>query len=236
MLYKNPLNVYSSYGTAYQKTTRSFSERRDIQGSKSSPSFSSRRTVEKSSFELKAGDVILSRRDTWLSKSIRWFGKVKTGKAEYSHAAMALGELSLTGDQVIESLWKVEMNDFSKYRNQDIVIWRHNLLTEKQRQNIAIRAVTLHSDGYAFFKIPLFALDSVFRTYWWTRTFGFSNFKVCSNLIAWSYEKEIGNTVFGAQGWRSTDPVGLNQWCEKNKKVWTPVLKTRSDSTDKDRT
>ena len=73
--------------------------------------------------KLLPGDIILSRSNTWLSKQIRNFGKIKTGSCRISHSALALGGL-VSPPQVIESLWKVTRNPLKKYEGQEIVIWQ----------------------------------------------------------------------------------------------------------------
>lgn len=165
--------------------------------------------------DLKAGDIILTRSDTLLSRIIRWAGKKRTGAARVSHAAMALGDL-VSSPSCVESLWHVEVSPLSKYEGQEIIVWRLIDMTEEERERMAVRALTQCNMGYASGKIVLFLFDCIFRTYFFTRLFGVSNYKVCSNLIAWAREKENGKK-FGI-GWRSVQPDTIDDWCRRNKK------------------
>src|SRR3989304_3442715 len=136
--------------------------------------------------KLKPADIILSRTDAWLSKAIRAFEKKRTGSARFSHAAMALGDLT-EKQEVIESLWKIQRSPLAKYEKESIVVYRHKLLTDAERREIAFEALAVSNDAYAVLKIPLFMLDSAFNTYFFTSKLGVSSFKVCSNLAAFSY-------------------------------------------------
>ena len=164
-------------------------------------------------------DIILSRSKTFLSKAIRFFGKLKTGSAYYSHSALVLND-----SELIESLWRVNKNPVSKYEGQDIAIWRCKFLTDEQRISIAKRAESVEGGLYGIGKIPLFALDSVFHTYLFTRMLGVSNFKVCSNLIAWSYYKELGHDDIFGPGWRSVAPDTIDDWCRDRPMFWQKVI------------
>lgn len=173
--------------------------------------------------KLLAGDIILSRQDKFFSRVIRWFGKQKTGEAGYSHAAMALGELTLE-PAVIESLFRVVQSPLTKYEGQEIVVYRMKSIDQMTRNRIAARALSVSNEGYGVLKIPLFAMDSVFKTYWFTSTFGVSSFKVCSNLIAWSYEKVLSRLPFGI-GWRSVSPDGIDDMCRISHE-WEKIYET----------
>ena len=173
--------------------------------------------------DLKAGDIILTRSDTLLSRIIRWAGKKRTGAARVSHAAMALGDLVVPAS-CVESLWRVEVSPLSKYDGQEMIVWRLIDMTDEERERMAVRALTQCNMSYDVFKILLFLLDCLFRTYFFTRLFGISNYKVCSNLIAWAREKENGRK-FGI-GWRSVQPDTIDDWCRRNKKKAELVYST----------
>lgn len=180
--------------------------------------------------DLLPGDIILSRQNNWLSKSIRWFGKRATGSARFSHAAMALGHLT-EKPECIEALWKVTRSPLSKYENQEIVVYRMKNLDIGVRNEIALRAISIEQQAYGLLKIPLFALDGVFKTYFFTSHFGLSHYKVCSELAAWAYEKtfdkfkktvladlckRLGKNPPFKKGWRSISPDFLDDHCSKS--------------------
>ena len=180
------------------------------------------------------GDILLSRSKTWISKAIRYFEKRKTGAAGYSHAALSIVGLS-EKPEVIEALWSVTRGPLEKYEGQEIVIYRHKQLTPGQRNEIALAAISRERKGYGITKIPLFALDSIFRPYRFTKWFGVSNFQVCSELIGWAYHhpfKKLPAPSLAANpwlepfardmafnkkgGWRSTTPDDIDDYCRDN--------------------
>lgn len=171
------------------------------------------------------GDCINTRNTgAFVSNMIRKFGRAYfpdydgpniISGARFSHTAMALGD-----GLCIESLWRVRINPVSKYDNQECVVWRipdatileHNPgKTPMQiRESVSKHTLMSAGDGYGIFKIPLFALDYVFQTYFFTSKLGFSSFKVCSNLYAYAWSK-YGNIDFGVN-WRSVSPDYLDDW------------------------
>ena len=60
----------------------------------------------KSLKDIVPGDIILTRTNTFISKAIRFFGKMQTGGAEYSHAAAGLSNY-----MCIEALWRTRISD-----------------------------------------------------------------------------------------------------------------------------
>ena len=137
-----------------------------------------------------SGDVGLSASKTWRSKTIRFFGKLQTGKATRSHVFACIGD-----DQIIESLTEVRVDDLAKYDGQDIEIWRPPL-DDEDRIRFRRGILKMAGDGYGWFKIPLFAADSVATAitkpftgkyvFFFTKTFGISSFKVCSHLYVYA--------------------------------------------------
>lgn len=107
-------------------------------------------------FSLKPGDILLSRSGGFLSKSIRFFEKLRSGNSRYSHAALYIGN-----GQIIESLVEVAINDISKYDNQEIVIWRIKGFSDDDRLRVVKTALKEAGDNYGWSKIGLFALDSL---------------------------------------------------------------------------
>ena len=161
------------------------------------------------------GDIVLTNNrafdgDTTFARLIGWFESWKDkAPADATHVAGSLG-----GHEIIESLGKVTRGSVWKYADIPIRVWRLKGIGYDKRVNIAARWDTVEHQKYAWTKIPLFALDSLFSTYFFTRTFGLSSFKVCSNLIAWAYEKEVGYK-FGAV-WRSISPDDIDDFCAEH--------------------
>ena len=167
---------------------------------------------------LKAGDIILSRSGTWLSKAIRWVTALQSGSAEYSHAAAALSK-----GLCIEALWEITISEIKKYDNQTIQVWRLPL-TEKDRRSFERGMLQLAGENYGLLKLPLFALDA-FSTqvgklfgakqpcYWFTKTFNLTNLPVCSQLVVYGIQKFTDYDFLDEQGvmvdWKTVSPDRL---------------------------
>lgn len=165
--------------------------------------------------ELLPGDIILSRSKTWISKAIRFFSKLQSGNARVSHAALALGD-----GLVIESLTKIRINEFAKYKDQPIVIYRLRDHSDQEHESVRREALKVAGNTYGLLKLPLFILDSLSSAicrkpvYFFTQTFGITNFQVCSNFVAWIWQTH-GNHIWPIN-WRSISPDYLDDWCVKN--------------------
>lgn len=171
---------------------------------------------------LKPADLILSKSDSVVSWVIRFFEALQTGSADYSHAAMALGEL-VEPESVIEQLLMVVINPVKKYIGRDIAIFRNTNWSDLQRIQIACMMQQQMRQPYGILKIPLNMLDCIFRTYWFTQTFGISHFKECMQSYAWCAYKIIGtDNIFGC-GWRSVSPDIAHDYCLNNPEEWGEV-------------
>lgn len=179
---------------------------------------------------LKPADIVLSTSATsWQSKIIRWFEKKQTGSARVSHASLSLVGISQV-PELIESQWLVERVKTEEYNEKPIVVWRHRNLTDLQRSSITLRSVSLSNHPYGMLKLPLFGLDALFNTYWFTQHANITNFKVCSQLIAWTYYKELlEDSVFGIE-WRSVSPDAIDDYCRNHPEEWESVYCSISES------
>lgn len=144
-----------------------------------------------------AGDIGLSASKTFISKGIRFFGKLQTGNADRSHAFSCIGD-----QQVIEALVRVRINDLDKYADEDIEIYRLPL-DEEDRAAFRRGMCKIAGDSYGWFKIPLHALDSAASylrnfcrklenrkpVFWFTSKLGISGFKDCSQLTVFGLHK-----------------------------------------------
>lgn len=178
---------------------------------------------------LQTADIGLSFSDSFIGRAIRYFETKRSGSARYSHAWLALGDLTIQ-PEVIESLSKVTRSPVQKYYGRKIIVYRNNKLTKAQCNEIGMKCAERANHGYAWLKIPLFALDAMFKTYFFTSMFGISSFQVCSNLVAWAYEKVLGYEVFGV-GWRSVSPDVIDDYCMANPDIFDVVF-NNSERTD----
>ena len=159
----------------------------------------------------------LSRSNTWLSKAIRWFGKHKTGNAQYSHAFL------LFGDTVYESLWNgVKATKYRKYRGKPHVLYTPIFVTGKQSKVIEkylLRLTESVKGSYGYTKLPLFALDALFKTYKFTNRWSITSFKVCSQLACYCFYKKIKYYKF--KNWRSMSPDDIDDFCMIESSDWS---------------
>lgn len=162
-----------------------------------------------------AGDIILTRSDSFVSKLIRWVTSMQTGDAQYSHVAMSLGR-----GLIIESLVKITVGKAEKYANQQIQVWRLPL-TKEQRASFEVGMLETAGGAYGVTKLPLFLMDAIGTKiskiwgakkpcFWFTKTFGITSIPVCSQLCVWGIEKKAGYDLldqFGLEvNWKTVSP------------------------------
>jgi len=130
------------------------------------------------------------------------------------------------------------------YKNKKTSIYRPKFLTTKTKQNMVILANYILGESYGITKLPLLALDSLTNSFFFSKHFGITNFKVCSHVIGWLYQKtpivecprnilykiykgewnhsnEL-NYKFGAL-WKYTNPDMLEDWMRDNPEQWEKV-------------
>ncbi len=115
------------------------------------------------------------------------------------------------------------------YADSPVAIWRHVGLTTGQRSEIALKAMECYGGLYASLKIPLLGLDAIATVTFGKRVrffsrLGFTELKVCSELVAWAYGEVLGGNVFGAP-WRSLTPDDLDDFCRFSPD-WSCVYRT----------
>lgn len=159
--------------------------------------------------KLEIGDIILVKGTSIFSKLILFFENLHTKGARVSHAAVYLGD-----DLVIESIafpeWKIRINDLSNYNNSKCVIYRLEGHTDAEINLVVREAKKFAGNKYAWWKIPLFALDGISSfvrqkpVYFFTSSARITNWQVCSQFIAYIYYK-FGNHKWELN-WRKISP------------------------------
>jgi len=146
---------------------------------------------------IQPGDIGLSSSDGILSKIIRFGGWLHTGEANRSHAFAGVEY-----QQIIEALVRVRINDFYKYENEDIELWRPPL-DQDDKINFHLGMLKVAGDSYGWFKPALAGVDSILtglkKLVIWnskaapvfvaTRWKGLESFKDCSQLAVWGLHK-----------------------------------------------
>lgn len=143
-----------------------------------------------------SGDIGLTMSDSWISKLIVWFTSGQTGDASKSHGLLSAGQ-----ELIVEPLasGKICINKISKYDNSNIDFWRIPL-NDEDRENLKLGILQAVNSAYGFLKLPLFALDSVATkilslfgrkepVFFFTKYFGISSFKVCTQFVVWAIHK-----------------------------------------------
>lgn len=154
----------------------------------------------------------LSRGNKWINKAIRFFGKLESGSAYYDHAFLILPR----GYIVEETFSGLRIAKLSKYSGRACKVFYPTFLKEKDAEIIeteAFKQVGTYQGIYGYTKFPLFILDSIFKTYWFTQKIGTKHFKVCSTFCAWLFYK-AGYAPFKI--WRSLSPDRLDDMLNNN--------------------
>jgi hypothetical protein len=169
---------------------------------------------------LEPGDIILTHGRGLFSVMIRFFGRLASGDSKVNHAAMFIGSFGEGDCYVVEAVGRIRIERLAVYDDTPCRVWRMNGLSQDMKVAIRAKATSINSQGYGWTKLPLFVLDSLFRTYWFTQKMGITHYKVCSQFIAWAYCKALGlDTIFGI-GWRSVSPDRMDDHCIAHSALW----------------
>lgn len=169
---------------------------------------------------MKFVSIGLSKSKSFVSKTIRFFGKLQTGDARYSHSFMILDDKFI----LEEGFFGLRVRPIKKYLDQQVLVYRPKFLSQKASDRVkeeALKQVGTYKGIYGYAKIPLFALDSVFKTYWFTKHIGVKHFKVCSQFCAYLFYKYADYDEF--KNWRSLSPDGLDDFMRKKTIDWYPT-------------
>jgi len=149
----------------------------------------------------------LSRRKSWISKTILFFGKRKTGSAFYSHAFLLLMEEGLV---IEETFFGLRIRQYEKvYSKIPHVLYRPKFFTKEEYISIksaALRQVGTIQGIYGYTKLPVMALDALFKTYWFSKHIGLKHFKVCSQWIMYLLKDHYDS----AKNWRTYSPDDID--------------------------
>ena len=162
-----------------------------------------------------SGDIGISTSNALMSKIIRFFSSWHTGKATKSHAFAFVND-----ELIVEALGKIRLNPVSSYSKETFDIYRLPLL-EEDRKNFRLNMLREVNDAYGWTKLPLFALDSIATkimsilgkkepVFFFTRYFGITSFRVCSQFVVWGLHKftsyRIRNTKEQVVNWKIVSP------------------------------
>jgi len=154
----------------------------------------------------------LSTSETLLARLIRWFGKKQTGEALWTHAFLKKGQLIIE-----ETPFGLRILDYSKFDGVRHILYDNLYLKVWEEDRIwaeALKQVGTYRGMYGYVKLPLFALDAIFGTYFFTQHIGIRHFKVCSQFITWLFYK--WGRVDLWKKWRSMSPDAIDDFLKRS--------------------
>lgn len=150
----------------------------------------------------KAGDIILTRSDTWISKLIRRYGREGDELCQVSHAGIFVCKM-----HVMEALWGrgVTTSKFPEdFQGCTYFVFSPKNVSDLDRERLSRRAMEFSSRGYGYVKIIGQLLDYLFKTDWFTsKLLVWDRYPYCSFIVAECY-RAIGKD-FGVPS-KSTTP------------------------------
>jgi len=167
--------------------------------------------------QFKSGDIGFSASNTFLSKGIRFFTSLHTGKATASHAFALVGE-----NLLVEALDHIRIKPIQKYGNpkQAVEVFRINI-SDEERKAFREGMIRLENGQYGWGKIVLFALDGITTglkkmvgmkkpSFFFTQKLGVTSIPVCSQLVVYGLHKYTNYRVKDDDGkeinWRVASP------------------------------
>lgn len=139
------------------------------------------------------GFVQVDKNSSMISKSIVFFERLRArkkffsfGEARTSHVFGFKNDCSIIETHMFQG---VREKPISVYKNKKVRIFKPKFLSFVIKDNMKRMLPYLTGDSYGITKIPLLALDNIFDTYFFSKTFGITDFKVCNQLWAWIYKK-----------------------------------------------
>ena len=170
--------------------------------------------------DYQTGDIGLSYSPNLPSKIILWFTSGHTQDAKKSHAYL-MGDEELVVEPLASG--KICINDVSEYENVEHSVYRLSL-TPVDKRRLKFGIIGEVNKGYGFTKLPLFVLDSMATkilslfgrktpVFFFTKYFGISSFKVCSQFVVWAIHKFTNYRLRDQNGaivnWRTVSPDRL---------------------------
>lgn len=169
--------------------------------------------------KLKTGDIMLTSKDSFIVKFMRWFQK---DPVIYGHACVYTEDT----DSFLEAEWTIVETPYAKAmarkRYHNYVIYRYNDLTEEQAKKIVKIMRGLKGELFSFKRLFLQLLDHIFYTNFFTNLSKDKKDQVCSSYVAWGYYA-VTKIEFNGVHWGSCDPDDIDDYCFGNPE-WTKVV------------
>lgn len=107
------------------------------------------------------------------------------GEAKHGHALLLENVSQLIETHILQGVRK---RPIDVYTEATLEVYQPKFLTVVTQHNMVKIANYMIGQRYGASKIPLHALDSIFKTYWFTDKLGITSFMDCSNMIGWLYK------------------------------------------------
>jgi len=198
------------------------------------------------------GTIGLQKADSAIGKVIVFFERLrdrpngwnpfKLGEASKSHVFILTDGSNLIETHMFQG---VRSKPYFLYDKKDIELYMPTFINDIIKKNMVSILRYVVGDSYGWGKLPLHALDGIFKTYWFTKKMGISNFKDCTNLAGWIYKvtptektnpivlykiakgkydsPKALNYEFGCK-WQSLQPDKQNDFIKNNPRNWEKVV------------
>lgn len=186
-----------------------------------------------------------------LSKTIIFFERLRDrpgwnpfilGDADKSHTFIMIDKDTIAETHINEGM---RQKPATIYDGMRISVYRPKFLNDYAKYNMRRLIDYMTGEKYGTGKIALLALDGIFRTFWFSKKFGITSFKVCSNVVGWLYQKTPTwtctnsilwmvykgtynhhyeqNYKFGCD-WKSLTPDKCEDWMRAHPDDWEKVV------------
>jgi hypothetical protein len=165
-------------------------------------------------------DIILLDSGTKFGRAILWFIRLlQKDPIKFCHCILSVG-----GGYGIQADKKVSycVVDDECEKAKSFKVIRNKNLSYEQRNKVVDKMKVLLGLPYSVRVIVLQALDKIFGTTFFTRTFGNKDCHVCSSAIAWAYYAACG-IKFDGVGWKTCDPDNIDDESLNNTEDWETI-------------
>lgn len=162
--------------------------------------------------------------DSWISKSIRWFGKAQTGGARFNHVFFIFDE-----QFTVEALFKGlrSRNFHEAYDKEKVLVYDIPSITEGEATDLKIACLKdlgKFKSIYGYFKLPLMASDGLLSlarrkpTFFFSRVFSTKWFPICSHFVSRMLYREGHMKLF--KDWKKFSPDLMDDLMKEHKSIF----------------
>lgn len=168
--------------------------------------------------KFKSGDIILTSRDSWVVKFMRFF---QSDPVKYGHAMV----VDMVHNCVLEAGVTIRCTPLEKAfvgRHKHYKVLRYKNITDNQVKVMLKAMRSLIGRLYSVKRIFLQLLDHVFYTNWFTKLDKSKSSQICSSYVSWGFGIAC-KIKFNGVNWTSADPDDISDEVEKRPNLWETV-------------